>query len=89
MKSEPTSLVEVLKQLIFSNPLVTNAADHPLGVSGFSEGRAIAEACYIKIKDLWDREDREWKSLLDTMPCEVLWQVLVGLGVEGCFLRCL
>jgi len=36
-KSEPTSLAEVLKQLIFNNPLVTNAADHPLRVSGLNE----------------------------------------------------
>jgi hypothetical protein len=30
-----------------------------------------------------------FKNTLDTMPREVLWQVLVGLGVEGRFLRCL
>jgi hypothetical protein len=30
----------------------------------------------------------DFKKVFDTMPCEVLWQVLVGLGVEGYFLRC-
>jgi len=29
------------------------------------------------------------KKAFDTMPCEALWQVLVGLGVKGRFLRCL
>jgi hypothetical protein len=28
------------------------------------------------------------KKAFDTMPREVLWQVLVGLGVKGHFLRC-
>jgi hypothetical protein len=27
--------------------------------------------------------------MFDTVPCEVLWQVLAGLGVKGHFLRCL
>jgi hypothetical protein len=31
----------------------------------------------------------EFKKTFDTMPREVLWLVLAGLGVEGCFLRCL
>jgi hypothetical protein len=29
------------------------------------------------------------KKAFDTVPCEVLWQVLAGLRVEGRFLRCL
>jgi len=29
------------------------------------------------------------KKAFDTMPREALWQVLAGLGVKGCFLRCL
>ncbi len=56
MKIEPTSQVEVLRQPIFSNPLVTNVASQPLRVSGLNERRAI-------IKDLWDPKDQEWKSL--------------------------
>jgi len=33
-------------------------------VNGFSEGQAIAKAGCIRIRDLWDQEDMEWKSLL-------------------------
>jgi hypothetical protein len=29
------------------------------------------------------------KKVFDTVPREVLWQVLFGLGVKGRFLRCL
>jgi hypothetical protein len=29
------------------------------------------------------------KKVFDIVPCEVLWQVLASLGVEGRFLRCL
>jgi len=29
------------------------------------------------------------KKAFDIVPCEALWQVLAGLGVKGCFLRCL
>jgi hypothetical protein len=31
----------------------------------------------------------DFKKAFDIVPCEVLWQVLVGFGVEGCFLQCL
>jgi len=31
----------------------------------------------------------DFKKAFDIVPCEVLWQVLVGLRVEGHFLRCL
>jgi len=44
VKIEPTLQAEVLKQPIFSNPLVTNYVGQPLGVNGLSEGRAIAKA---------------------------------------------
>jgi hypothetical protein len=64
VKIELTSQMEVLRQPIFSNPLITNAVGHPLGVSRLSEGQAIAKASCTKIKDLWDREDKEWKNLL-------------------------
>jgi hypothetical protein len=63
VKTEPTSQMEVLMQPIFSNPLVINVVGRHLGVSGLSEGRAIAKARCTIIKDLWDREDREWKNL--------------------------
>jgi hypothetical protein len=31
----------------------------------------------------------DFKKAFDIVPREVLWQVLVGLGVEGHFLQCL
>jgi hypothetical protein len=31
----------------------------------------------------------DFKKAFDTVSCEVLWQVLVGLEVHGCFLQCL
>jgi hypothetical protein len=31
----------------------------------------------------------DFKKKFDIILHEVLWQVLVGLGVEGCFLQCL
>jgi hypothetical protein len=31
----------------------------------------------------------DFKKAFDIVPHEMLWQVLVGLGVEGRFLRCL
>jgi hypothetical protein len=31
----------------------------------------------------------DFKKAFNIVPCEVLWHVLVGLEVEGCFLRCL
>jgi hypothetical protein len=31
----------------------------------------------------------DFKKVFDIVPCEVLWQVLAGLGVEGRFLPCL
>ncbi len=31
----------------------------------------------------------DFKKAFDIVPCEVLWHVLAGLGLEGHFLRCL
>jgi hypothetical protein len=31
----------------------------------------------------------DFKKIFDIVPCEVLWQVLASLEVEGHFLRCL
>jgi hypothetical protein len=62
-KSEPASHTKVLRQPIFSNPLILNMTGHPLGICGFSEGCTIANSGCTKIKDLWDPESRAWKSL--------------------------
>jgi hypothetical protein len=53
-KTKPMSQAKDLRQPIFSNPLITNAAGLPLRVSGFSEGRAIAKASCTRVKDIWD-----------------------------------
>jgi hypothetical protein len=34
-----------------------------LGICGLSEGHAITNFSYTKIKNLWDLEGRAWKSL--------------------------
>jgi hypothetical protein len=62
VKIEPASCVEVFRQPIFNNLLITNTASHPLGVNGLNEGNTIAKIGYTRIKDLWDLEDRDWKS---------------------------
>ncbi len=31
----------------------------------------------------------DFKKVFDIVPCEMLWQVLADLEVEGCFLRCM
>ncbi len=55
--------MEVLRRPIFSNPFIFNTTSDPLGVCGFSEGRAIANCNCTRIKDLWDSEGRAWKRL--------------------------
>jgi hypothetical protein len=62
-KSDPTTQAEVLRQPIFGNPLVTNSDGNPLEVSDLNKGCAFAISNCMRIKDLWDPEDREWKSL--------------------------
>jgi hypothetical protein len=61
-KFEPTSHTEVFRQPIFNNLLILNTTGHPLGMCGRSEGCTIANYGCIRIKDLWDSEDRAWKS---------------------------
>ncbi len=63
MKTKPTSQVELLRQLIFNNPLMTNVVGRLLGVNRFNESRAIVKVGCTKMKDLRDQEDKEWKSL--------------------------
>jgi hypothetical protein len=62
-KSKPTSHAEVLRQPIFSNPLILNTTGLPLGVCGLNEGRTIVNFGCTRIKDLWDSEGRAWKNL--------------------------
>ncbi len=62
-KSEPTNTAKLLRQLIFGNPLITNAESKPLGLSSRSEGNTLASAGCTRIRDFWDPELQEWKGL--------------------------
>ncbi len=55
-KSEPTNTAKLLRQLIFGNPLITNAESKPLGLSGRSEGNALASASCTRVRDFRDPE---------------------------------
>jgi len=62
-KSEPTNAAEVLKQPVFSNPLITNQDSRPLGLSGRSEGNAFVNAGHSRVGDFCDPEAKTWKNL--------------------------
>jgi len=62
-KLEPTNSAETLRQPIFGNFLITNQDGRLLGLSGRSEGNALANAGCSKVGDLWDPETRKWKGL--------------------------
>jgi hypothetical protein len=64
-KAIPTSMAEILRQPIFSNPLILNQLGTPLGLSCLSEGNAFVRAGCTRIKDLWNPEGQEWKSLAE------------------------
>jgi len=62
-KSEPTNSTEMLRQPVFGNPLITNQDGRPLGLSGKSEGNALANAGCSRIGDFWNSEEENWKGL--------------------------
>jgi hypothetical protein len=62
-KSNPTNTAEWLRQPVFANPLITNTDHSPLGLNGKSKGNTFARAGCSRIKDFWDQEAQEWKSL--------------------------
>jgi hypothetical protein len=62
-KSNPTNAAEWLRQPVFTNPLITNTEHRPLGLSGKSEGNTFANAACTRVKDFWDQESQDWKSL--------------------------
>jgi len=62
-KSELTNSAETLRQLVFGNPFITNQEGRPLGLSGKSEGNALANASCSRIGDFWDSEKKNWKGL--------------------------
>ncbi len=64
-KSDLSSMAEMLRQPLFGNPSFTNTNGAPLCVSGQSEGCAFARYGHTRVKDMWNQEAQEWKSLLD------------------------
>ncbi len=64
-KSDPSSMAEMLRQPLFGNPSFTNTNGAPLGVSGQSKGCAFARHGGTRVKDIWNQEAQEWKSLPD------------------------
>jgi hypothetical protein len=48
-KSKLTNAAEVFRQPVFSNPLITNQDNKPLGLSGKSEGNALTNAGYSRV----------------------------------------
>jgi len=62
-KSKPTNSAETLRQPVFGNPLITNQDGKPLGLSGKSEGNALANVGCSRIGDFWDSEEENWKGL--------------------------
>jgi hypothetical protein len=50
-KSGPTNATEVLRQPVFSNPLITNQDNRPLGLSGRSEGNALVNVGHSRVGD--------------------------------------
>jgi len=62
IKANPTSSAETLKQSLFGNPSILNASGASLGLEGLRDGSAFARHGCTKIKDLWNPEERNWKS---------------------------
>jgi hypothetical protein len=48
---------------VFGNPFITNQDNKPLGLSGKSEGNALANAGYSRVGNFWDPEAKTWKNL--------------------------
>jgi hypothetical protein len=55
-------LAETLKQPLFSNPSILNASGAPLGLGGLKDGSDFARHGCMRIKDLWNPEERDWKN---------------------------
>jgi hypothetical protein len=62
-KSKPTNKVELFRQPIFGNPLITNHESKPLGLIDKSDGNAFVSSGCPRVRDLWDLEEQNWKGL--------------------------
>ncbi len=64
-KSEPTNLVETLRQPVFGNPLIVNQEGRPLGLNDRSEGNSLANVGCSRVRDFWNFEEKMWKGFFD------------------------
>ncbi len=62
-KVDPTNSTETLRQPLFGNPSILNASDVPLGLGSLRDGNAFVRHGCSQVKDLWNPEERDWKSL--------------------------
>jgi hypothetical protein len=64
-KADPTNSAETLRQLLFGNPSILNASGVPLGLGSLRDGSAFVRHGCSRVRDLWNLEERDWKSLLE------------------------
>jgi hypothetical protein len=62
-KADPTNSAETLRQPFFGNPSILNASGVPLGLGSLRDGSAFVRHGCSQVKDLWNPEERDWKSL--------------------------
>jgi hypothetical protein len=63
IKADPISSAETFRQPLFDNPSILNTSGAPLGFGGLKDGNAFAKHGCKRIKDLWNPEEKDWKSL--------------------------
>jgi hypothetical protein len=62
-KADPTNAVETLRNPLFGNLSILNTSGTPLEIGGLREGCAFMHSGCSQVKDLWNSENNEWKSL--------------------------
>jgi hypothetical protein len=62
-KADPTNLAETFRQPLFDNPSILNASDVSLGLGSLRDGSAFVRHGCSQVKDLWNPEERDSKSL--------------------------
>ncbi len=87
--------------MIFDKRLSEWAKQHGLGAKGqarfWKDYRTIDQLFILRTLIEHNKAKKkpiylcfvDFKKVFNTVPCEVLWQVLLGLGVEGRFLQCM
>jgi hypothetical protein len=62
-KADPINLAETLRQSLFGNPSILNANSTQLGLGSLKDENAFVRHGCSRVKDLWNPEERDWKSL--------------------------